>query len=252
MSDLPVLWHLKVSHYNEKARWALDLKRVPHRRKAVIPGRHAELAKRLWGGTTLPVLITDGEAIGESSRIIETLEERHPEPPLYPADADQRRRALELQDWFDEELGPYTRLLVVSHTLPEGKLFLGTFAPDLQGQRLLAARAMFPLIRRTTKRAFGLDDDAAIPNAYDKLRAAAERFHTELQPSGYLVGDSFTVADLTVAALLAPVVTPEQFPYSQPQNGHPRLEPAREAIGPELETWAREMYARHRPASAEV
>jgi len=22
--DVPVLWHLKVSNYNEKARWALD------------------------------------------------------------------------------------------------------------------------------------------------------------------------------------------------------------------------------------
>ena len=40
MSDPPVLYHLKVSHYNEKARWALDYKGVPHVRRAAIPGRH--------------------------------------------------------------------------------------------------------------------------------------------------------------------------------------------------------------------
>src|SRR4051794_19033332 len=251
MSDLPVLWHLKVSHYNEKARWALDLKRVRHERRAVIPGRHSELAKRLWGGTTFPVLVTGGEAIGDRGGISEALEEPRPEPPLYPADPEERTRALELEDWFDEELGPYTRLLVVHHTLPQAKLFLGTFASDLRGPRLVAARAAFPVLRRGIRRTFALDD-AAVEHAYDKLRAASERFHAELQPSGYLVGDSFTVADLTLAALLAPVVTPEQYPYPQPQRGHPRLTPAREAIGAEPIERAREMYARHRPASAET
>ena len=35
--DLPVLWHFRISHFNEKARWALDWKRVPHVRRAVLP-----------------------------------------------------------------------------------------------------------------------------------------------------------------------------------------------------------------------
>ena len=38
------LWHLDVSHYNEKARWALDYKRVPHLRRAVPPGVHVPIA----------------------------------------------------------------------------------------------------------------------------------------------------------------------------------------------------------------
>src|SRR6059058_1859108 len=37
---LPVLWHFTVSHFNEKARWALDFKRVPHVRRALLPGFH--------------------------------------------------------------------------------------------------------------------------------------------------------------------------------------------------------------------
>ena len=37
--ETPVLWHLEVSHYNEKARWALDYKRVRHVRRAVTPAR---------------------------------------------------------------------------------------------------------------------------------------------------------------------------------------------------------------------
>src|SRR2546423_7210816 len=95
-SDPPVLHHLKVSHYNEKARWALDYKGIPHVRRAAVPGRHRKLAQKLSGGTTFPVLVQNGTAIGDSSRIIAALEEDYPEPPLYPADPDERRKALEL------------------------------------------------------------------------------------------------------------------------------------------------------------
>src|SRR4051794_37684197 len=120
--SLPVLWHLKVSNYNEKARWALDYKRIPHVRRAVVPGRHARIAAKLSGGTTLPVLVLDGRAVGDSTRIIAALERCHPEPPLYPSDPAERARALELEDFFDEQLGPHSRLLALHHMLPDPAL----------------------------------------------------------------------------------------------------------------------------------
>src|SRR5215211_6051596 len=185
---VPVLWHLKVSHYNEKARWALDYKQVPHVRRAAPAGRHQPIARRLTGGRTLPVLLLDREAIGDSTRIIAALERRHPEPPLYPADPDDRRRALDLEDFFDEELGPYSRLLVLHHLLPEPRLFMGAFFPDLGSAARLTTRAAFPLLRRRIDSGFGIDP-GGVARAWDKLRAAGERFRAELQPSGYLVGD---------------------------------------------------------------
>jgi glutathione S-transferase len=248
----PVLWHLKVSHYNEKARWALDYKGVSHVRRDAVPGRHQAIAKRLAGIRTFPVLVLDGTAIGDSTRIIEALERRHPEPPLYPADPVARARALDLEDFFDEELGPHCRLLVISRLLPDPALFLGTFAPGIATARRIRARAMFPLIRRRVIADFGIDD-ASIELAWAKVHAAAERFRAELAPSGYLVGDTFTVADLTVAALVAPAVAPEQFPYPQPQRGHPLLAQLRGVLADAgLTDWAREIYARHRGASAEI
>ena len=248
----PVLWHLKVSHYNEKARWALDYKGVPHVRRAAIPGRHAAIAKRLAGSTTFPVLVLDGKAIGDSTRIIEELERLHPDPPLYPADPVARQRALALEDFFDEELGPHSRLLVISRTMSDPKLFLGTFAPGLPRHRMMRARMMFPLIRRRIVKTFAIDD-ASIELAWAKARAAGERFRAELQPSGYLVGDSFTVADLTAAALVAPAIAPVQFPYPQPQRGHPLLAELRAAFAESgLLDWAQEMYDRHRGRSSEI
>ena len=250
--DAPVLWHLKVSHYNEKARWALDYKRVPHVRRAAVPGRHRAIARWLTGGRTFPVLVLDGQAIGDSTRIIEVLERRYPDPALYPSDPDERRRALEIEEFWDEELGPYTRLLVVHHMLPDPDLTLGAFFSDLRGPSRLSARALFPAVRRQMAAAVGIDE-RSVGSAFEKVRAAGERFRAELQPSGYLVGDRFTIADLTLASLLAPAVAPEQFPYAQPQRGHPRLAPLRDALaGPGLLDWTREMYARWRGPSAEL
>ena len=251
-TDTPVLWHLKMSHYNEKVRWALDYKGIPHERRALVPGRHRSTARKLWGGDTTPVLELDGEAIGDWTRIIEALERLQPEPPLYPSDPVARRRALALEDFFDEELGPYTRLLTINLLLTQRDLMLGAAVPDARGPRLLVARASFGRIRKRVTDMLGIDE-LTIQHAYQKLRAAGKRFRDELQPSGYLVGDSFTVADLTLAALLAPPVAPEQFPYPQPQRGHPAFAELHEVLTEEgLMEWTRGIYARHRSGSAEI
>ena len=97
-----VLWQIEISHYNEKVRWALDYKGVPHRRRAPMPGLlHPLVALAKTRRPTLPVLELDGRSIGDSTRIIGALEHRFPEPPLYPDDPGERRRALELEDFFD-------------------------------------------------------------------------------------------------------------------------------------------------------
>jgi glutathione S-transferase len=252
VSGLPLLWHLKVSHYNEKARWALDYKRIPHTRRALIPGRHRAIARKLTGESTFPVLVHDGVATGGSARIIAALERLGPEPSLYPAEPAQRRRALELERYFDEALGPHVRLLVLHAVLPDAGLTLGTFASDLHGVQRLGARAAFPALRRRLIAEFSIDD-ARIEHALKKVKEVCARFRAELQPSGYLVGDRFGVADLTLAALASPAVAPPEFPYPQPQRGHARLATLRDALAEfALVDWTRGIYVRHRGRSAEV
>src|SRR5680860_1288798 len=98
-SAKPVLWHIAISHYSEKARWALEHKGVEHERRAVPGGVHMAIALALTRGRhkTFPVLELDGVRIGDSTAIIAALERRFPEPPLYPEDEAERCRALELE-----------------------------------------------------------------------------------------------------------------------------------------------------------
>jgi glutathione S-transferase len=248
----PVLWHLKVSHYNEKARWALDYKGIPHVRRALDPGRHQKVARKLSGGSTFPVLQLDGKGLGDSTEIIAELERLRPAPALYPADPAARQRALELEEHFDEELGPYTRLLAVHHAFKDKQLGFDVFVPDLPAVRRAIASAMFPRVRKQIDKQFGIDEQS-VAEAFDKLREAGAVLRFGAGPAGYLCGDKFTVADLTLASLLAPLVCPNQFPYSQPQRDHPLFAPVRKALRDAgVDQWTREMYFRHRGLSAEI
>ena len=94
--ETALLWHIPLSHFSEKARWALDYKRIAHHRQVLGPD-YLIRAWRATGRGTLPILFLDGQAIGDSTDIIAALEERHPEPPLYPGDASARQRALALE-----------------------------------------------------------------------------------------------------------------------------------------------------------
>ena len=251
MSELPVLWHLKVSNYNEKARWALDYKGIPHVRRAMVPGTHVQTAERLTGKRTFPILVLEGTAIGDSTDIIAALEGHEPGPPLYPSDPRERRRALDLEDFFDEQLGPAVRRALMHALLADGEVFLDTFVPELPGERRAATLAEFPTFRRTLAERMRADERGA-EEAYARIAHAGLRFRAERGPDGYLVGDAFTVADLTAAALVAPAVAPEQFPYPLPR-GHPllaRLTSTLEETG--LLGWSLRMYERHRGTSSAV
>ena len=86
--DTPLLWHIPLSHFNEKARWALDYKGIAHRRQVLGPD-YLVRAWRATGQGKLPIIFLDGRAISDSTRIIAALEERYKEPPLYPREPGQ-------------------------------------------------------------------------------------------------------------------------------------------------------------------
>jgi glutathione S-transferase len=250
--DTPELWQFTSSHFNEKARWALDFKRVPHIRHSLVPGFHVGTVKKMTGKTHVPVLKLNGKVVSDSSKIIDALESAYPDPALYPATAEERRRALELEDYFDEELGPYIRRWMFFVILPYPEFVRALFVSHASRAVQLAHRAMSPLIGTLMRKQMNITP-ASAEIARHKTIEAMDRLTKELGPSGYLVGDRFTVADLTAAALLSPLVRPPEFPY---KASMPLPEPGvkvRESVSnhPAFE-WTLKIYREHRGVSAEV
>src|SRR5262249_48619260 len=210
--DTPLLWHIPLSHYNEKVRWALDYKGIAHRRRVLGP----DYLIRVWRATgqgKLPVLWLDSRAIADSTRIIAALEERYPEPLLYPPDAASRQRALALADDLDQTLGPALRAAIVTPLFRhDPDIALRVLTTGMGGKAYGTLRPLlriFPSFYRFRHRISerNLERDRAI------VAAALDRIEHERQGRAYLVGEPFTVADLTAAALLGVLLQPPEIQY---------------------------------------
>ena len=250
--DIPLLWHIPLSHFNEKVRWTLDYKRIAHHRQVLGPD-YLIRAWRATGRGTLPILFLDGRAIGDSTDIIAALEDRYPDPPLYPSDAAARDRALALEDCFDEQLGPALRAAFITplfrHDPDIALRVLTTGMPDKAYQNLLPLVRFFPTFYRFRHKISDkkLEADRATVNTM------LERIEQERQGRAYLVGDVFTVADLTAAAMLSPVLQPPEIQYPLRVDLPPYLRDYRaKLLEHPAAHWAADIYQRHRGRSAEV
>jgi glutathione S-transferase len=250
--DTPLLWHIPLSHFSEKARWALDYKRIAHHRRVLGPD-YLIRAWRATGHGTLPILFLNGRAIGDSTHILAALESCHPEQPLYPVDAAARQRALALEDYFDLQLGPALRAAIVTplfrHDPDIALRVLTTGMPDKAYQTLRPLVRIFPTYYRFRHkiRDRKLDADRATVNA------ALDRIEQERQGRAYLVGDAFTVADLTAAAMIGALMQPPEIQYPLRVELPPYLKDYRAALQRHpAAQWSADIYRLHRGASAAV
>lgn len=249
MLDLE-LFQFHGSHYNEKARWVLDYKQIPHRRTALLPGPHMPRMMKLTGQSQTPALRSDDGTIAGSANIIDHLEKEFPEPALYPADPAERARALELAREFDDQVGVAIRLVKFFETM-EARVAVEAFGWDRGPVVRALYFATFPIVWQVMKKKVGISEPAAI-RARERTRDALDFVAKGSEATGYLVGDRFTVADLTCAALLMPAV--HTFEWGGPREAEtPRMNAwfASWADHPGTE-WVREMYRRHRSGSTRV
>jgi glutathione S-transferase len=243
------LWQYNFSNFNEKVRWALDYKGVAHVRRSLLPNMPRALLFSVRG--TLPVLDLDGERFVDSTRIIETLESRHPQPALYPAGMAERQRALELEEFFDEHAGHELRRAAF-YEQRDNPGYLSAFLTTGRGamtRRLYRALMSLPGSMSYANRRYRFYAPDA-ERARTKVAEALDRIVAEQGTNGYLVGSQFTVADLTAASLLFPLAWPAELQYDYPA-------PPDSGLLQSLErhpgvAWIREMYRRHRGSSMET
>jgi glutathione S-transferase len=245
-----VLLQFPYSHYNEKVRWALDWKQLPHRRKSLLPGPHLPKIRRLTGGTTTPVLLAGDHVVAGSAAILEELERLAPEPALVPQDAALRERALAVQSHFDAEVGTRTRRALFAVMLGDHDYFCRVFSHHRSAPVRALYRAFFPLAAPVVRKGVGLDVAGAAEEAIGGCFTALDFVAKESAATGYLAGDRFTIADLTAASLLAVLLEIEH-----PDMDRPRPIPAQlGAFYAQFEqhpgvAWVREQYRKHRPPS---
>ena len=246
------LWHLPTSHYSEKVRWALEHKRIPHTRRTPTTIPHFVVARALTRGEarTFPVVeLPGGSVVGDSTANIAALEREFPRPPLYPADPADRARALELEEWYDEHLGRDIRVLALhevrhdparleqlasAHIPPHMKPFPGLWAKGFGAS--ISMR-------------YGLDKPGAADAARAGIAKAYDHLERTLGVRAYLVGDRFTVADLTAASHFYWLQQPPEGPHVVDRLPDRLAAFVEQFTDRDGYRWVLEMYRRHRRAT---
>jgi glutathione S-transferase len=104
------LYSVTLSHPTHAVRKMLDLKGVEYKTVRVFPFNQ-RIHMRLAGfrGGTVPGIRLDGRRVQGSREIARVLEELWPDPPLFPADPEQRRLVEEAERWGEQQLQPLAR-----------------------------------------------------------------------------------------------------------------------------------------------
>ncbi|MBW4488586.1 MAG: glutathione S-transferase [Trichocoleus desertorum ATA4-8-CV12] len=209
---------IPVSHYCEKARWALDRLQVDY-----VEERHAPLFSRLatWqlgAGAKVPVLVTQTEVVADSTQILQYVDQVFAlEHKLYPSDPDLRREVEELEELFDARLGVALRCWVYFHLLPRSDLTLPVWCEGTPTLERRLTPVLFPLTRQLIAKALNVTAESEA-TAFSETKHIFEMVSQRLSDGRrYLVGNTFTAADLTFAALAAPVLMPKEYGVTLPE-----------------------------------
>lgn len=198
------------SHPCATVQRALALKGVEHRVVELPPAGHAPVQKLLFGRRTVPGLrFADGERLTGSRAILRRLDERHPEPPLLPADAAARERVLEAEEWGDDVLQPVARR-VLWFALDREPTAIASFQEHSRLPMPAAVRPLVtPVIVAIEHRMNRVTEGGVRADLLD-LPRALDRIDGWLA-DGTLGGPAENAADLQIAATLRLLMTMEDL-----------------------------------------
>lgn len=207
---------IRFSHYNEKARWALERFAVPYVEEGYMPMLHTLGVLRhaprhgLGRGDKVstrfatPLLITDdGRCVRDSAAIVRYVSDRYatPETTLYPSD-----EAAELEQRFGLELGPHTRRFAYFHVFAEPSILDTLATENVSRRQARVFRTVRPVMQRFVSRGLGITRERA-ERSLDKVRALMAELDERLADGRpYLLGECFCAADLAFACMAAPIL----------------------------------------------
>jgi glutathione S-transferase len=217
---------IPISHYCEKARWALDRAGIAYREERHIQLVHRVASRRAGGRGTVPVLVAADGVFAQSAEIVAYADRRtEPGARLYPEEPSLRAEVIALERDFDAGLGPEGRRWMYFHVLPRRDLGVAYNCPGVPTWE----RRAFPLLLGPMSGyirhlfAIGPETDeqagAAVRRTFDAVASQLA------DGRRYLCGDAFTAADLAFAALAAPALVPPQYgvPLPQPDELPPAM-----------------------------
>jgi glutathione S-transferase len=198
----------EISYYSAKPRPALRYKHVPFDEILPTPRAYREVIRPRTGLSQIPVLVTpEDEVLQDSSVILDEIERRFPEPPLYPTTPRQRMLGYLLEIYVDEFL-----LLPGVHyrwSFPESTTKgLADFAAS-SGDTRSATR--FAESVQGFTRMIGVSPETA-PAIEAHTHALLRAFDDHLEAHPYVLGGRPSLGDCALMGLLYPHLYTDAVP----------------------------------------
>lgn len=209
---------IPMSHYCEKARWALDRLGLVYREERHIQMFHYIRSYMTSGGPNVPVLIDSKRIVPDSTAILQYLEQyADDDMKLYPDDNDLKTEVEQLEDLFDEQLGVDSRRWLYYQMLPTPYHAISSMAQGVPLIEKLLLPLVFPFLLLLLK----LHPDTLrkdVDTGFLRAQAIIKKIDVMLADGRpYLVGNRFTAADLTLACMMSPFIVPSQYGIRLPE-----------------------------------
>ena len=205
-----ILITIPLSHYCEKARWALDRVALSYREEPHAPLLHRLATQRNEAGT-VPVLVHGSRRFIDSTAILVHADAVCGGDLLYPRDAALAREVAALEEQFDTQLGPHTRRWAYAELLSQPKLLRSLWSRGVPRHEASLLPLITPLARRLVRAAYKITPESA-QRSLERVRGVFRQVDQRLSDGRrFLAGERFTAADLTFAALAAPVLFPVEY-----------------------------------------
>jgi glutathione S-transferase len=218
MAQTPILITIPISHYCEKARWALDWAGIAYTERPHLQVIHWVPVKRAGGGKTAPVLVLDDRVLADSADILEHASALAPAGrELFPNDpaAAAETRAL-LRD-FDARLGPEGRRWMYFNLRGRRDIAIAYACAGVPAWERRGLPLAYPFVARIIDRYLGITP-ASAEQSEAEVRAVFDGVAEQLGDGRpYLCGERFSAADLTFASLAASVLMPPEYGVPLPQ-----------------------------------
>lgn len=242
---------IPMSHYCEKARWGLERLGITYVEERHLQVFHYPRTFLISRGPNVPVLIDHGKVIMDSTAILKHLDQyADAGNKLYPDDPVTRARVETLEDQFDEVLGVESRRWVYFgfqwHPLAAMKI-AGQGVPFLEKALM---PVVFPLLFLLVRLLVN-PNQHTVGQGLDKVREIVKGTDALLsQGHKYLLGPTFTAADLALACMLSPLVLSRNYGVRLPElNELPCAAQSvvREFSSTATGTYVRELFEKEKP-----
>ena len=233
---------IPISHFCEKARWALDRAGVAYEERPHLQVLHWVAARRAGGGKTVPVLVCGETVLTQSADILAWADSHAPaDLRLYPDEPEQGAEVRALEADLDARLGPQARVWMYDHMRGQRKLVKQYAPTGVPAWQRLGLPIAYGTVARIIDREFAITSEHA-EQALADVRATFDELGRRLEDGRrYLAGERFTAADLTFSALAAAVLMPPQYGVPLPQPDE--LPPAMGAVVRELREYPAGQHA---------